>query len=302
VLVSQIMEQAIDLVRPIAANGGVRLELTPSADPALYVSADRQRTQQILLNLLSNAIKYNTPGGLVTLSSGVIGDKVRIYVADTGIGIAKNYLEKLFQPFERLGAAQTGVEGTGLGLALSKGLAEAMGGTIGVASTVGQGSTFWLELSPVEGPRPVKVDSPLVSDQLLDVHSNSTVLYIEDNLSNVRLMEDIFAMRAGVKLVTAMQGQLGLDLAREHRPNLIFLDLHLPDLTGQQVLGRLKSDSRTRTIPVIMISADTTPGQVRRLLDAGAQDYITKPIDVKKLFSVLDEQLSKQGESCVLGS
>jgi DNA-binding response OmpR family regulator len=113
-------------------------------------------------------------------------------------------------------------------------------------------------------------------------------------------MEDIFAIRAGIKLVTAMQGQLGLDLAREHRPHLIFLDLHLPDLSGDQVLAGLRSDPRTSTIPVIMISADTTAGQVKRLLDAGAQDYLTKPIDVKKLLAVLDEYLSKRDEDCVL--
>jgi DNA-binding response OmpR family regulator len=115
-------------------------------------------------------------------------------------------------------------------------------------------------------------------------------------------MEDIFAIHAGIKLVTAMQGQLGLDLAREHRPNLIFLDVHLPDLPGDQVLARLKSDPRTSTIPVIVISADTTPGQVKRLLDAGAEDYLTKPIDVRKLFAVLDEYLSKHGEECVLSA
>ena len=214
----------------------------------------------------------------------------------------KNYLGKLFQPFERLGAVQTGVEGTGLGLALSKGLAEAMGGTIGVMSEVGKGSTFWLELSLVEGPKALDGDAGFSALQSLHVDSNRTVLYVEDNLSNVRLMEDIFAIRPGIKLVTAMQGQLGLDLAREHRPDLIFLDLHLPDLAGDQVLAGLRSDPRTRTIPVVMISADTTPRQVKRLLDAGAQDYLTKPIDVKKLFAVLDEYLSKRDEDCVLQS
>jgi len=188
-----------------------------------------------------------------------VSDKMRIYVADTGSGIAKDYLSKLFQPFERLGAVQTGVEGTGLGLALSKGLAEAMGGTIGVMSEVGKGSTFWLELSLVEGPKALDGDAGFSALQSLHVDSNRTVLYVEDNLSNVRLMEDIFAIRPGIKLVTAMQGQLGLDLAREHRPDLIFLDLHLPDLAGDQVLAGLRSDPRTRTIPVVMISADTTP-------------------------------------------
>ena len=131
-------------------------------------------------------------------------------------------------------------------------------------------------------------DVGLAALQSLHVDSNSTVLYVEDNLSNVRLMEDIFAIRAGIKLVTAMQGQLGLDLAREHRPDLIFLDLHLPDLSGDQVLAGLRSDPRTRTIPVIMISADATSSQMQRLLDAGAAAYLTKPLDVEELLAIID--------------
>jgi CheY-like chemotaxis protein len=254
-----------------------------------------------LLNLLSNAVKYNSPGGLVTMSIGRFSDKMRVNVTDTGVGIAESYLPKLFQPFERLGAAQTDVEGTGLGLALSKGLAEAMGGTIGVKSVVGHGTTFWLELSLVESPsRTIGREIAYVCEPLIQRNSNDTVLYIEDNLSNVRLMEDIIAIRSGITLITAMQGRMGLDLAREHRPKLIFLDLHLPDLPGNEVLGRLKSDPRTSAIPVVMISADTTAGQVRRLLDLGAQAYLTKPIDMKNLFRVFDEHLSEPDERLVL--
>jgi CheY-like chemotaxis protein len=242
-------------------------------------------------------------GGVVTISAEVVSDKMRIYVTDTGIGIAEKYFAKLFQPFERLGATQTDVEGTGLGLALSKGLAEAMGGTIGVRSVVGQGTTFWLELSPAESPsQAVGRASALVSEPLAPGDTNHTVLYIEDNPSNVRLMEDIIALRSGITLITAMQGGIGLDLAREHHPELIFLDLHLPDMPGYEVLGRLKSDLRTRAIPVVIISADATPGQVKRLLDLGAQEYLTKPIDMKHLFRVFDENLSKPDERFVLES
>jgi PAS domain S-box-containing protein len=303
VLVGDIIEQSIELVRPIAAQAGIKLEVGVSNASSQYVSADRQRSQQILLNLLSNAIKYNSASGLVTISCGAIGDKVRIYVKDTGMGIAEDQQPKLFQPFERLGAVQTGIEGTGLGLALSKALAEAMGGTIGVRSAVGEGATFWLELCVTEAPlRTLERATAPAAAEMKGPSSACTVLYIEDNLSNVRLMEDIFAIRPELKLVTAVQGQLGLDLAREHRPNLIFLDLHLPDLPGHQVLRRLRSDPRTRAIPVIVISADTTTGQVKRLLEAGAQDYLTKPIDVKKLLTVLDEHLSKTGEEWVLQS
>ena len=302
VLVSEAIDQAMELVRPIAANAGVALASAGSvSEPVSYVSADRQRTQQILLNLLSNAVKYNHPGGMVTVSAELVGGKMRFCVTDTGIGIPDNHLAKLFQPFERLGAVQTGVEGTGLGLALSKGLAEAMGGTLGVRSVLGQGSTFWLELPLAESPSQTlekAIDS--ADGHLTHIHSNGIVLYIEDNLSNVRLMEDILGNRPEIKLITAMQGQLGLELAREHSPDLIFLDLHLPDLPGHQVLKRLRSEPRTSAIPVVMISADTTAGQVKRLLAAGAQEYLAKPIEIKKLLAVLDEHLSKAGEGCVL--
>jgi PAS domain S-box-containing protein len=303
VSVGEAIEQAIDLVTPIAANSGVRLETTVSAANALYVSADRQRTQQILLNLLSNAIKYNSPGGAVTISAEVVSGKMRVNVTDTGIGIAEDFFPRLFQPFERLGATQTAVEGTGLGLALSKGLAEAMGGTIGVKSVVGQGTTFWLELSRAESPsQTVLRESAQISERLTQSDSRHTVLYIEDNLSNIRLMEDIVAIHSGITLMTAMQGRMGLDLAREHRPEFIFLDLHLPDIPGHEVLARLKSDPRTCTIPVVIISADATPGQVKRLLDVGAQEYLTKPIDMKHIFRVFDEHLSKPDERFVLVS
>jgi signal transduction histidine kinase/CheY-like chemotaxis protein/CHASE3 domain sensor protein len=294
VLVGEAIEQAVDLVNPIAANAGVRLETTISAASALYMSADRQRTQQILLNLLSNAIKYNSQGGAVTISAEVVSGKMRVNVTDTGIGIAEDFFPRLFQPFERLGATQTTVEGTGLGLALSKGLAEAMGGTIGVKSVVGQGTTFWLELSHAESvSRTAPRESAQISERHQQNDSSLTVLYIEDNLSNVRLMEDIVAIRSGMKLITAMQGRIGLALAREHRPEFIFLDLHLPDMPGHEVLARLKSDPRTSTIPVIIISADATPGQVERLLDAGVQEYVTKPIDMKHIFRVFDKHSSR---------
>jgi PAS domain S-box-containing protein len=307
VSVGEAIDQAVDLVNPIAANAGVRLESTVSAANALYVSADRQRTQQILLNLLSNAIKYNSTGGAVTISAEVVSGKMRVNVTDTGIGIAEDFFPRLFQPFERLGATQTAVEGTGLGLALSKGLAEAMGGTIGVKSVVGQGTTFWLELSHAESPsRPLLSQSARISERPIQNDSSLTVLYIEDNLSNIRLMEDILAVRSGIKLITAMQGRIGLELAREHRPEFIFLDLHLPDMPGHEVLARLKSDPRTRTIPVVVISADATPGQVKRLLDAGVQEYLTKPIDMKHIFRVFDKHLSqpdaKPKETVVLES
>jgi CheY-like chemotaxis protein len=199
----------------------------------------------------------------------------------------------LFNPFERLGAEETGVEGTGVGLALSKKLVQAMGGTIGAESRFGQGSLFWLEFPHAEGP----MERYERTQDVLEISAEpveskpATVLYIEDNLSNSTLMERILANRPGVKLLLAMQGRMGLDLAREHVPDLILLDVHLPDMQGDIVLRHLRADARTKDIPVAMVSADATPGQIERLKAAGAQAYLTKPIDVKQLLAFVDENL-----------
>jgi CheY-like chemotaxis protein len=260
--------------------------------------ADRQRLHQVLLNLLSNAIKYNHLNGSVHISCQAdTKNTIRIKVEDTGNGIASEDKARLFAPFERLAAAQTDVEGTGLGLALSKHLISAMGGSIGLVSQVGKGSTFWIELpvaeAPVERVRRQEVLTGLPPDP---VQQPLKVLYVEDNVANVQLIEHVLSFRSQVKLLTAMQGRLGLDLAVENPPDLILLDLHLPDLRGDVVLRELRLDPRTRDIPTIMISADATPGEIRRLRDAGATDYLTKPLDVEKLLQILDEHLRRASE------
>jgi hypothetical protein len=249
------------------------------------------------LNLLSNAVKYNRDGGRVRLTCEDVPDgRLRIKVSDTGAGIRPEKLQLLFQPFERLGAEQTGVEGTGLGLVLSRGLAEAMGGSLGVESEVDRGSTFWVELALAD-PAAETAASPLrahpdASGQ--DSGVTGTVLYIEDNISNRRLMERLFARRPGVRLVGAAQGQAGLDLARADRPDLVLLDLHLPDMNGEEVLRRLWEDPHTRAIPVAILSADATPAQAKRLRAAGAMAYLTKPLDVSEVLQLLDDTLAKR--------
>jgi CheY-like chemotaxis protein len=203
---------------------------------------------------------------------------------------------ELFVPFARLGAEQTNVEGTGLGLALSQRLAQAMNGTLTVESEVGRGSTFWVELplspSPLEewsggGAGEALPHTPAPRDG-----RRATVLYVEDNLANYALIETVLASRPEITLMSALQGRLGLELAWKHRPDLILLDLHLPDLSGSEVIRRLRSDERTRETPVVMVSADATLDSLERLQAQGAQAYLTKPIDVGQLLETIDALLA----------
>lgn len=287
--VDTLLRETLDLIHPLAAEYGVQAR--GQFSPERYVRADHQRLKQVLLNLLTNAVKYNRRGGTAAVTYADAGPgRLRISVTDTGPGISQEMRERLFVPFDRLGAERQGIEGTGLGLVLSRRLVQAMDGTLGVESTVGQGSNFWVDLpsvaAPAGQPLPVLDPSP---PRLEHWEPARTVLYIEDNLSNLRLIERALSGQHKVKLMPAMQGRIGLDLARQHRPDLILLDLHLPDIHGAEVLGRLQADPSTRDIPVVVISADATPGQIRRLRAAGAHDYLTKPVDVAKLFRLLDD-------------
>jgi PAS domain S-box-containing protein len=293
VILQEIMDECQDLIRPSAAQRRIVLDLQTDLDNQI-VMADRQRLKQVLLNLLSNAVKFNSEGGRVTLScTPRPHDRLRIGVTDTGPGISPDSIGKLFTPFERLGAGQIGIEGTGLGLALSKTLTEAMQGSMGVESTVGRGSTFWIELPVARDIAPEadvrELAAAAAAGPTASARAVRTVLYIEDNLSNLKLLERVMARRPDVRLLTAMQGRLGLDLARQHLPDLILLDLDLPDVKGDQVLRTLRDDGATGDIPVVILTATATPGEIDRLLNSGARAYLTKPFDVKALFSLLDE-------------
>ena len=287
----EVIRAALDLIRPQAA--ARRVQIVEPAPVEQYVMADRQRLQQVLLNLLSNAVKYNRESGVVrVLYEEAPSGRLRLIVADTGRGIAPEMMNRLFTPFDRLGAEQTAVEGTGLGLALSQHLVEAMGGALTATSTVGAGTTFTIELQRADGPLG-KEETGALPNALDGTAPNvrGRVLYIEDNLSNLRLLERILARRPGVTLLSAMQGLRGLELARDHEPHLIILDLHLPDLPGTDVLRRLLADPKTKAIPVIILSADATPGQISKLLEQGARAYLTKPLDVTELLSLIDAAL-----------
>jgi CheY-like chemotaxis protein len=272
---------------------------------ATHVLGDRQRLKQVLLNLLSNAVKYNREGGSVHLDcEPVAGGRLRIKVTDTGLGIPADAIGRLFVPFERVASEPTAIEGTGLGLPLSKRLAEAMGGTLEVSTAVGQGSTFWIELplvqAPVqqaegqleEAPAPERAPASQAGPEL-------TVLYIEDNLSNLQLVERVLGHRPGVRLISAMRPQLGLDLAGQHHPDLILLDLHLPDMPGEAVLRRLWASPVTADIPVAILSADARPALIERLLGEGVRGFLTKPLDVKELLQLIDGIAAERAQAGV---
>ena len=294
VAVAEVFDEAAALIQPLAAQRHVHVGRCTGAACSGMLWADRQRLKQVVLNLLSNAVKYNRDRGTVQLTCEAAKQAgwLRLSVSDTGPGIAPADVDKLFTPFERLGAERTTVEGTGIGLALSKRLVEAMGGTIGADSTQGRGSTFYLELPVASSlPRAVEHETAPASEAL--PIGGPTVLSIEDNLSNYALVEQTLEVkRPNIRLLGAMQGRLGLNMAREHRPDLILLDLQLPDLPGDDLLRQLQSDEQTRHIPVIMVTADATNGQARRLLDLGAHGYITKPLDIAAFLRAIDEVLT----------
>jgi PAS domain S-box-containing protein len=291
---------ALDLIRPLAQRHEITLIVEPSdATPPHRIMGDRQRLQQVMLNLLSNAVKYNRPMGRVTVGYRDDGPCIRISVTDTGSGIEPEKMARLFLPFERLGAESTDVGGTGIGLALSRGIVTALHGELNVESVVGEGSTFWVALPRTDGAPSVAVAAPSPApspEPPVAPSASHKVLYIEDQDLNLRLVERILASRPQYHLLTAMQGGLGLDLAREHQPDLVLLDLNLPDMTGDEVLRRLKTDPATRDIPVIMVSADAMGERVEELLNKGASGYLMKPYKLTEFLHVIEETLARESK------
>jgi signal transduction histidine kinase/CheY-like chemotaxis protein len=290
VAVADVVSETVSLIRPLADEQGIVL-VSPAQTAGEYVLGDRQRLKQILLNLLSNAVKYNRPAGSVHLTcEQVAGDRLRIKVTDTGLGIPPEGFERLFVPFDRLESKESPIEGTGLGLPLSKGLAEAMGGTLELASVPQQGSSFWVELPLAEAPElgaGQEAGSAPEQGKAEPTGPALTVLYIEDNVSNLQLVERVM-QRRGIALISAMRPQLGLDLAGEHRPDLVLLDLHLPDMPGQEVFRRLQANPKTADIPVVVLSADARPSLITDMLQRGVRAFLTKPLDVRELLELID--------------
>ena len=297
VLAPELVLEAVDVIRPLADQRGIQMVVDRLGGQDCFMFADRQRVKQVFLNLLSNAVKYNRPRGMIVISCDVsVDSRIRISVADTGMGVQAQDMGLLFTPFERLGAEQTREEGTGIGLALSRRLTEAMGGTLDVTSTPGEGSTFTVDLPRVEGPveRHERLNGATPAAALDLAARRQVVLHIEDNASNLTLVERVLAQRPDIQVVPAMCGGLGLELAREHHPAIVLLDLGLPDVGGEQVLRSLCDDPSTASIPVVIVSADATPGHRQRLISAGAAGYLTKPINVRELLRLVDESVERR--------
>ena|GEM_PF-807506 len=293
VSVLEVVQESCDLVRSLGTEKQVVIRFDRDQLEPHYALADLQRLKQVMINLLSNGVKYNRRGGTVEIRCSRQANDLRIEVCDTGIGIAADDLPKLFRPFERL-TGSSAVEGTGLGLALSKRLMVLMGGTLEAQSQVEVGTILSIAL-PVANPperAPLSHSEEQTAALLPSVNQRKrTVLCIEDNPSNLRLVEVILGSRVGVELLPAIQGSIGLDLARRFKPDLILLDINLPDISGREVLQLLRQEEVTREIPVVVVSADATPLRMERLLSGGADAYLTKPLDATEFLKVVDKFL-----------
>ena len=292
VALADILDECETMVEPMGRPRGVSL-LFPR-QVRLRVIADRTRLKQILLNLLSNAIKYNRQAGAVVIDCApVASGRIRISVQDTGRGLRSDEIESLFQPFNRLGREAEAEEGTGIGLVVTRRLVELMGGVIGVSSTVGIGTVFWVELpagepdaeAVVTGSERWAVAPPLDND------TRSTVLYVEDNPANLKLVEEILRLRGDLRLIAAPDAHIGLELARAHLPQIILMDINLPGMSGLEALKILQGSSKTGHIPIIALTAVAMPRDIEKGLEAGFFRYITKPINVEEFTSAINSAL-----------
>lgn len=271
----------------------------PVFDVPCFVVADRTRLKQILINLLSNGIKYNREQGVLEVSyTRDLPESIRIEIRDTGAGLSPDMLEQLFQPFNRLGQEISGEEGTGIGLVVAKKLIEMMGGSIGVESTVGVGTVFWFELKV--SVQPEFECEPADPEIPVPVHMEGeaavrTLLYVEDNPANLSLVERLVARRPELRLLTALTGKLGIEMAHLHQPEVILMDINLPDINGIDALHAIRNDPASAHIPVIAISANAMPHDIARGLQAGFFEYLTKPIIVKEFTETLNKALSFSG-------
>jgi PAS domain S-box-containing protein len=286
------------MMEPQGQKRGVRMTF-PRFETPRFVRADRTRVKQILINLLSNAIKYNRQDGTVTMEATAdASGRLRISVKDGGAGLPPEKLAQLFQPFNRLGREGSSEEGTGIGLVVTKRLVELMGGAIGAESTVGEGSTFWVDLLCAEAPDLAAGGTEPADLARCHVSSDGpvhTVLYVEDNPANLKLVERLIARRPDVRLLSATDGSLGVELARASRPDVILMDINLPGISGIEAMKILRDDAATAHIPVVALSANAIPRDIEKGLEAGFFRYLTKPIKVNEFMDTLNVALEFAG-------
>jgi len=294
VSLAEVMLECRAMIEPQAQKRGIGMTF-PRFEIPHMVKADRTRVKQVLINLLFNAIKYNKPAGKVAVECSLRSpDAIRISVQDTGVGLAPEQLAQLFQPFNRLGKETSKEEGTGIGLVVTKRLVELMGGTIGADSVVGVGSTFWIDLSLTTAPELAVQDAEhaaLARPGLHDGTPRRTLLYVEDNPANLELVEQIIARRPELRLLSAADGDLGIEFARMHQPAVILMDINLPGISGIEAMKILRADPSTAHIPIIAISANAVPRDIEKGLEAGFFSYVTKPIKVGQFMDALDVAL-----------
>ncbi|MES2118887.1 MAG: ATP-binding protein [Pseudomonadota bacterium] len=303
VALADILQECQTMTEPLAAQRNIRL-LFP-ANCHANVLADRTRVKQIVLNLLSNAIKYNRDGGAVVVDCSMTGperlrlsvpERLRLSVQDTGLGLRPEQLELLFQPFNRLGQEAGAEEGTGIGLVVTKRLVELMGGAIGVSSSAGVGSMFWIELQTTQ-PLPRQLDDEAARTLAVlpagaGASSQATLLYVEDNPANLKLVEEILRFRPDLRLLSAPDGHLGIELARAHLPDLILMDINLPCVSGVDALQLLRADPATAHIPVIALTANAMPRDVEKGLALGFFRYLVKPINIDEFTEAINATLA----------
>jgi PAS domain S-box-containing protein len=299
---TDVLQDCQAMIEPQAQQRGIQMTF-PRFDDLFYVHADRTRVKQVMINLLANAIKYNRDGGSVIVDCAMSGEnRVRVSVTDTGAGLAPEQVAQLFQPFNRLGKEASTEEGTGIGLVVTKQLVELMGGEIGVVSNVGVGSVFWVEWAASSASALVFSGGEIASDErgAVPTHalsSQRTLLYVEDNPANLALVEQLIARRNDLRLLTAIDGHLGVQLARAYQPDVILMDINLPGISGFDALEILSKDPITAHIPVMALSANAVPRDIEKGLEAGFFRYLTKPIKVREFMDALDVALQYATEN-----
>ncbi|MEK7230849.1 MAG: ATP-binding protein [Pseudomonadota bacterium] len=294
VSLTEVMLECQTTIEPQAQKRGIRITF-PKVDSHCFIKADRTRVKQVLINLLSNAIKYNQAGGSVVVEcSASAPQRIRVSVKDTGAGLSPEKLAQMFRPFSRVGQETSAEAGTGIGLVVTKRLVELMGGAIGVASTVGEGGVFAIELVVAAAPQLAVAEAEHTAPaqpQARNGAASRTLLYVEDNPANLQLVKEIIARRPDIRLLTAANGNLGIELARASRPDAILMDINLPGMSGIKAMQILRADTATAHIPVVALSANAIPRDIERGLEAGFFRYLTKPIKVNEFMDTLDVAL-----------